>query len=444
MPATPRPKRSGTIFRYAPPKPGEELGHYVVRCSAPDGTRPLFHLDPSPESEQDRQRALDNAKTITDELFTRGEGAAPRNERKRRAAEAVDDCATWFETWINDRKARGYTSTRDNEAHYREHIVPALGPKHVRHWTRDDMRGLSLALDRKVQAKALSWKTALNVWGTATKMCDDATESKNDELKCRDENPALRVRAPDRGEDPEAQFLYPSEFLKFVSCAEVPHRWRRLVAVAIYTYGRDGELRALLCRDADLQRQKIHFTKARNKRDPGVTTTKTEHNRTIPVEPTIAPLLAALKKERGDAAGTLLPEFPSERDMARGLRRWLLKAGVDRHELHHDTDSTAKLRFHDLRATGITWMAVRGDDPLKIQQRAGHTDFETTQRYIRLAEVHRDGFGKVFPALPAALLKPPKIARAVTKSATGDLSTGNYSGADGTRTRGLRRDRPAL
>jgi hypothetical protein len=31
-------------------------------------------------------------------------------------------------------------------------------------------------------------------------------------------------------------------------------------------------------------------------------------------------------------------------------------------------------------------MAVRGDDPLKIQHRAGHTDFETTQRYSRMAE----------------------------------------------------------
>ncbi len=25
--------------------------------------------------------------------------------------------------------------------------------------------------------------------------------------------------------------------------------------------------------------------------------------------------------------------------------------------------------FYDLRATGITWCAVRGDDPLKIKQR---------------------------------------------------------------------------
>jgi hypothetical protein len=46
-------------------------------------------------------------------------------------------------------------------------------------------------------------------------------------------------------------------------------------------------------------------------------------------------------------------------------------------------------------------MVVRGDDPLKIRHRAGHTDFATTQRYIRLAEALREGFGTPFPALPS-------------------------------------------
>ena len=52
--------------------------------------------------------------------------------------------------------------------------------------------------------------------------------------------------------------------------------------------------------------------------------------------------------------------------------------------------------FHDLRATGITWCAVRGDDPLEIKQRAGHATFGTTEGYIREAENLRDGFGDVF------------------------------------------------
>jgi hypothetical protein len=78
--------------------------------------------------------------------------------------------------------------------------------------------------------------------------------------------------------------------------------------------------------------------------------------------------------------------------MAPGSRRWLLKAGVNRPEVHTSTRTTRPIRFHDLRATGITWMAVRGDDPLKIMQRAGHTSFATTQLYVRTAEAIRQGF----------------------------------------------------
>jgi hypothetical protein len=49
-------------------------------------------------------------------------------------------------------------------------------------------------------------------------------------------------------------------------------------------------------------------------------------------------------------------------------------------------------------------MAVRGDDPLKIQHRAGHKDFKTTQGYIREVEHLREGFGTPFPTLPADLV----------------------------------------
>lgn len=56
-----------------------------------------------------------------------------------------------------------------------------------------------------------------------------------------------------------------------------------------------------------------------------------------------------------------------------------------------------------MRATGLTWMAVRGDEPLKMMQRAGHTNFQTTQIYVRTAEAIREGFGAPFPALPAEL-----------------------------------------
>ena len=96
--------------------------------------------------------------------------------------------------------------------------------------------------------------------------------------------------------------------------------------------------------------------------------------------------------------------------MRRGFRFYLERAGVTRAELHTKSDDPTRkpISFHDLRATGITWMAVRGDEPLRIQQRAGHTDFQTTQIYIRQAEAVREGFSEVFPALPECLLTKEK------------------------------------
>src|SRR5690606_20480056 len=158
----------------------------------------------------------------------------------------------WVEAWFAAREAAGRTSTRDNRGHWEHHIASILGSKHPSEWTKDDMRALSRHLDEKVQAGKIADKTAINVWGTATRMCDDATEHKRDDIRCRAENPALGVRGPERGIDKAKEFLYPVEFQKLVSHPLVPLIWRRSVVLAVYTYMRTGELRVLRWEDVNL------------------------------------------------------------------------------------------------------------------------------------------------------------------------------------------------
>lgn len=315
------PKRTGTIQRYAPAKAGEKLGHYVVRCSAPDGTRPLFHLDPSRECPESEAAAKRVAEDITAELWASGLGAAPRSARARArdAAPAGDDCSAWFALWIAGRRRRGYTSTPENSSHYREHIVPAIGTKHVRDWTADDLRTLCSVLDVKVQQGELAWKTARNVWGTATKMCEDACSSKLEALRVRVDNPAAGVQGPDRGAKTVKQYLFPSEFLRFVECERVPLAWRRAVAIAVYLFPRSSELRVLRWEDVDLEHGTVHIHRARDRNTGEEKPTKAKAARRFNVEPAVLPLLRAMHREAG-AAGVVL-ELPSERDMARGLRR---------------------------------------------------------------------------------------------------------------------------
>jgi hypothetical protein len=96
--------------------------------------------------------------------------------------------------------------------------------------------------------------------------------------------------------------------------------------------------------------------------------------------------------------------------MPRDLRRWLKAVGVIRPALHESTRRSQNLTWHDLRATGATWMAVRGDDPLKIKQRCGHKTFSTTEIYVREGEALREGFGTPFPPLPKCLLEIAPIS----------------------------------
>jgi hypothetical protein len=64
-----------------------------------------------------------------------------------------------------------------------------------------------------------------------------------------------------------------------------------------------------------------------------------------------------------------------------------------------------QLRFHDLRATGISWLAML---PLMsqfdIRDYAGHTEISTTDLYVRRGRKARGSVGEPFPRLPASLL----------------------------------------
>jgi len=148
----------------------------------------------------------------------------------------------------------------------------------------------------------------------------------------------------------------------------------------------------------------VHIHRSVDRNGGATKSTKTGSPRCFNVEPSALPLLRKMHEERtADAA--VFERMPRHRDLAEGLRTYLEVAGVKRPELF-TTDKTRKaITFHDLRATGLTWMAIRGDEPLQIMQRAGHENFQTTQLYVREADAIRDGFGEVFPPL-TPLLQP--------------------------------------
>lgn len=423
-------KQTGTLYQLPD-------GRWQARVTLADGTRKrLLPFELSEVKTEDQAKA-ELAKVVAEiQKSSIGSGSATANRRVL-AAQAKESCDGWVKLWTTEREERGLTSWALSKGHWENHVRLVLGLKHPRDWTRHDFRKLSRELDRKVRNESITWKTAVNAWGTATKMADDATESKDDAIRCRDDNPAENVRGPYRGAKTARQYLFPSEVSQLLGCAPVPVRWRRMFAVAVYTYCRASELRALTWDDVDVDRGIIRVTKAFDVATGGIKTTKSKCPRTIPVEPALLPLLRAMKAEAGNEGPVL--EMPAYRHLSTLLKRWLKAAGITRASLTAKGPSERPIRFHDLRATGITWMAVRGDEPLRIQQRAGHTDFNTTQGYIREADVLREGFGEPFPILPESLLEA-QLASANGQDALDDKQTGKVNawsvgGGDRIRTR---------
>jgi integrase len=273
--------------------------------------------------------------------------------------------------------------------------------------TSIDVEEIRDRLDARIHRGEIAWQTAFNAWTCLRMMFRDAREAKRRDIRVRTDNPTNDVAPPDRGTERAKQYLYPSEFLQLVSCEEVPLGWRRAFTLATYLLLRMGELAVLGWDDLDIERRTVHVHRAMRRRSNEEKETKSGSKRRFLIEPALVPLLKQMHHGCGGTGrvSQVLPWGKHFRHFAAiGLREYLALAGVRRAELFTDDATRKWITFHDLRATGITWMAVRGDDPLKIKQRAGHSHLVTTERYIRIAEELREGFGTVFPELPRSLL----------------------------------------
>lgn len=384
---------TGTIERHG--------DHWDVRPTMADGKRGQ-RLCQLPE--MSKARARDLARVLTERA------AATGTVRDTPPVPPVAKCPpeasvrAWCDRWCEDRETRGLKSVDDDRGRLRKWILPKIGDLPVATFRQADLERFVEKLDEQVRADDLAWKTARNVWGLVTKACDDMVRSKTAALRVRKDNPATLVRGPDEGAQRSKSYLYPGEFLAVVSCERVPIRWRRLIALSVYAYPRAGELEALGLEDVILNARYLHVHRAIDRNDDGEKSTKTKRTRRVPIEPELLPLVDLLARER--TCAPRLVTMPPLSDLSARLRQYLLWAGVTRAELHANDATRKPMTWHDLRATGITWRAIRGDEPMKIMYAAGHENMSTTMGYVREAEALGFLRSEVFPALPASLLLP--------------------------------------
>jgi integrase len=239
------------------------------------------------------------------------------------------------------------------------------------------------------KVKRFSATTARRVWEALTCLFGEASSHEDRKIRVITRNPASGFKGPTPGREKEKQWLFPREFARLIACTDTPLGWRQAYAVATYLFLRVAELRALHCEDIDFESGMVRVHRA----------TKKKSVRHFRLEPEVIPLLKHLAAQ-ADGKGRLF-RLPVEREMAEGranqteiigagkqarrLRDRLTAAGVTRDALHNTTEQAVQITFHDLRATGVTRCALRGDSMISIRDRAGHTDVEQTNDYVRRA-----------------------------------------------------------
>ena len=141
---------------------------------------------------------------------------------------------------------------------------------------------------------------------------------------------------------------------------------RPVVIVAIYTGMRKGEL-------MDLTWDKIDF----DKNTITVDRTKIGEGRRLPMNKTMKETLLTLKLDRPDAKYVF-----GKRDEPIGNFKKAWNAAVRRAGI-------PQIRFHDLRHTFGTRLALKGVDIKTIMELMGHKEISTTLRYMHSSQGHK-------------------------------------------------------
>jgi integrase len=311
-----------------------------------------------------------------------------------------ESVAAYSLRWLAQRDSE--TERRDCASHLKTHILDVIGNVSVLALTSAHGDEMVAYLDRAMALGTMSDKTARNVWATCKRMMKSAAHAKpSTGLRCLDSNPFRDVMGPERSRTKKGKsFLYPSEFVAFVSHPKVPVNWKRNLSIGVFLGLRDVEQRALRWEHCDLEHGVVNVCEVYDRSLGRVREgTKSGEVRQVPIPPPLIPLLRSMHAA-AEGKG-LVCKMASQRAMARGLRTWLRVAGVTRESLFKTTSVSLNLRWHDARATCGSWHAAMGRSGPEIRDVLGHARTEMTDVYMRNATPVRGGlFGTPFPELP--------------------------------------------
>lgn len=182
-----------------------------------------------------------------------------------------------------------------------------------------------------------------------------------------EQNPVLRVKKPKepRGRD---RFLSEAERTRLLtSCQAISPVLYVVVVLALSTGMRRGEIMGLRWNQVDLQNCRIVLRK-----------TKNGEVRSVPLAAKAHALLSQLSQADHDESELLFPGKAEGKpvELKKPWDQVLKSAGIE------------QFRFHDLRHSAASYLAMDGATPIDIAAVLGHKTLSMVKRYSHLSDAH--------------------------------------------------------
>lgn len=408
-------KNGGKRTHHAPRRTGTLewiRGHRWVRLSMPDGTRPRYRLcaEVCRCHEMTEARARATADAIAErELASMAkelENEARRERGSRLTVEEFGDLWTsgkLYEKHGEVNKLKPKASADDDRLRLKKYVYKKLGAKPVADVTEQDIEEVLAAASKigKSSVNGRTWRSKFQVYQVMHRLFDLAVMPG----RLRQSNPVTRYLKPEKPKPPLYFFLYPAEFVALLRCHSVPVARRVLYALAVYTGLRKGSLYALTWRALDFENGTLTSLKS-----------KTGVLQIFDADPGLMKLLATWYEYQGrpKSPAQIVDDIKWEKGReALALRHDLRSAGIARTALLEREPSAEPIRFHDLRATFVTWAKRQGRGDGWISDRSGHLTKEMQLRYDRgarmLADLRYVPFPDISEAIPELLERRDNI-----------------------------------
>ena len=327
---------------------------------------------------------------------------------------AADDAARpetvaeYAERWNKSRTARGVRCAHYEKSVFESVWKPAIGDRQLAAVTAAEIR----AVLEDVAAGLLMWKrnarsepqrysraSIVHMRATIFRLFQAAWK---DELVA--ENRVARVEVPELEEEKKARaVLTDQEIGQLVAHPDVDAEIKLLVVLSRTIGGlRAGDLNALDWASFGPDFATCTFVRRKTRK-------KRPMPQTLEVPAVVRPFIAAWwERHERPSSGPVFPVRKGKRageqkkasnmSYADRLRRALLVAGIERHELHHDTPTTRQVDFHSTRRAYATALARVGVNEQTAMQLTGHADSKVHRGYVEAASIQ---------VLPAAAV--PKL-----------------------------------